>query len=69
MLKSMIPKKQRAFVLQGGGALGAYEAGVFKVLYHWINNQIGEDENIFDVIARNVSWSYKRSPSVKPCTR
>jgi NTE family protein len=47
----MIPKKQRAFVLQGGGALGAYEAGVFKVLYHWINNQIGEDENIFDVIA------------------
>ena len=51
MLKSMIPKKQRAFVLQGGGALGAYEAGVFKVLYHWINNQIGEDENIFDVIA------------------
>jgi NTE family protein len=51
MIKSMIPQKQRALVLQGGGALGAYEAGVFKVLYHWINNQIGEDENIFDVIA------------------
>lgn len=51
MIKSMIPQKQRAFVLQGGGALGAYEAGVFKVLYHWINNQIGENENIFDVIA------------------
>lgn len=51
MMKSMIPSKQRALVLQGGGALGAYEAGVFKVLYHWINNQIGEDENIFDVIA------------------
>lgn len=31
--------------------MGAYEAGVFKVLYHWINNQIGENENIFDVIA------------------
>lgn len=24
---------QRALVLQGGGALGAYEAGVFEVLY------------------------------------
>jgi NTE family protein len=51
MIKSMIPPKQRALVLQGGGAIGAYEVGVFKVLYHWINNQIGEDENIFDVIA------------------
>jgi len=51
MIKSMIPPKQRALVLQGGGAIGAYEVGVFKVLYHWINNQIREDENIFDVIA------------------
>jgi NTE family protein len=51
MIKSMIPQKQRALVLQGGGAIGAYEVGVFKVLYHWINNQIREDENIFDVIA------------------
>ena len=24
---------QRALVLQGGGSLGAYEAGVFEVLY------------------------------------
>ena len=29
-------KVQRALVLQGGGSLGAYEAGVVKVLYHWI---------------------------------
>ena len=27
-----IPDKQRALVLQGGGALGAYEVGVLKVL-------------------------------------
>jgi len=27
-----IPKKQRALVLGGGGALGAYEAGVIKIL-------------------------------------
>jgi NTE family protein len=26
------PKRQRALVLQGGGALGAYEIGVLKVL-------------------------------------
>jgi len=26
------PDKQRALVLQGGGALGAYEAGVLQVL-------------------------------------
>jgi hypothetical protein len=30
------PKIQRALVLQGGGSLGAYEAGVFHILYHWI---------------------------------
>ena len=27
-----IPDKQRALVLQSGGALGAYEAGVLEVL-------------------------------------
>ena len=27
-----IPRKQRALVLQGGGALGAYQVGVLKVL-------------------------------------
>ena len=31
--KYTIPKVQRALVLQGGGALGAYQAGVFKSLY------------------------------------
>ena len=44
---------QRALVLQGGGALGAYEAGVFKKLYQWIidSNEVRQDENIFDIIA------------------
>ena len=27
------PQRQRALVLQGGGALGAYDAGVFQALY------------------------------------
>ena len=31
-LNKDIPNKQRAIVLQGGGALGAYEAGVLTVL-------------------------------------
>jgi hypothetical protein len=30
---------QRALVLQGGGSLGAYEAGVFNTLYYWIKNE------------------------------
>jgi hypothetical protein len=36
-----IPKTQRALVLQGGVALGAYEAGVYKALYQKL---IKEDE-------------------------
>jgi NTE family protein len=45
---------QRALVLQGGGSLGAYEAGVFNTLYYWIKKESdtsGENDNIFDVIA------------------
>jgi NTE family protein len=44
-------KKQRALVLQGGGALGAYEAGVYRQLYNTLSNQIKDNENIFDIIA------------------
>jgi predicted acylesterase/phospholipase RssA len=44
---------QTALVLQGGGALAAYEAGVYAALYFWIRNGLGskENRNIFDVIA------------------
>src|SRR5919106_926025 len=42
---------QRALVLQGGGSLGAYEAGVFEVLYYWIKKNIDDSENVFDVVA------------------
>ncbi|MGB5090955.1 MAG: hypothetical protein WBN72_08440 [Nitrososphaeraceae archaeon] len=31
---------QRALVLQGGGSLGTYEAGVVNVLYHWIKKDL-----------------------------
>ncbi|MGE5661347.1 MAG: patatin-like phospholipase family protein, partial [Ignavibacteriales bacterium] len=52
---------QKALVLQGGGSLGAYEAGVFSVLYYWITKQNDagreddtsreNDNNVFDIIA------------------
>ena len=34
-----IPEKQRALVLQGGGALGAYEAGVLIELFNKLNER------------------------------
>lgn len=43
--------KQRVLVLQGGGALGAYEAGAFRTFYDWLVMQTNDDSNIFDVIA------------------
>lgn len=32
-----LPEKQRALVLQGGGSLGAYEAGVYQAMYESIS--------------------------------
>ena len=54
--KYSIPRVQRALVLQGGGALGAYQTGVFKALYEKIK-RIQSDDNsennipLFDIIA------------------
>lgn len=54
-LNKEIPKKQRALVLQGGGALGAYETGVFKALLEKITRddiENGEpDRSLFDIVA------------------
>jgi|RhiMetdeSRZDD1v2_1073273.scaffolds.fasta_scaffold11445_9 NTE family protein len=48
-------KKMRALVLQGGGALGAFEAGAFKALYEKITREDkengGEGRPLFDIIA------------------
>jgi NTE family protein len=49
-----IPKVQRALVFQGGGALGAYQAGVFKSLYEKIKSNKTKESNdlpLFDIIA------------------
>jgi NTE family protein len=53
--KKDVPQRQRALVLQGGGALGAYESGALNVLCeHLINQDKGndnKDEPLFDVVA------------------
>jgi predicted acylesterase/phospholipase RssA len=48
-----IPHKQRALILQGGGALGAYEVGVFKAIYDKIIQEEGDGAagNLFDIVA------------------
>lgn len=48
-----IPELQRALVLQGGGALGAYEVGVLKVLCNKLSEgkESNKDGPLFDIIA------------------
>lgn len=49
-----MPGKQRALVLQGGGALGAYEVGVLKVLCRKLiesSGNEGKDKPLFDIVA------------------
>ncbi len=42
----------RALIFQGGGALGAYEAGVFKALYdNLIEKSIDQNRHLFDIVA------------------
>ena len=47
------PNRQRALVLQGGGALGAYEAGVLGVLCKKLaeEDDVTEDGLLFDIVA------------------
>ena len=44
--------KQRALIFQGGGALGAYEAGIFKALHDDFFEKGGNDNRaLFDIVA------------------
>ena len=46
------PTPKRALVLQGGGALGAYEAGAFMALYEQYGQQHNADyHGLFDIVA------------------
>jgi predicted acylesterase/phospholipase RssA len=51
----MIPVKERALVFQGGGSLGAYEAGAYKALYEFLSKhdetEGKEKRSTFDIIA------------------
>ena len=55
MSHNRAPRTQRALVLQGGGALGAYEAGVLKVLCKKLHEEDKEnkreDSLLFDIVA------------------
>ena len=50
-----IPERERALVLQGGGALGAYEVGAYKALYEFVTERDEKAGNrgrpAFDIIA------------------
>jgi len=47
---NMEPPIQRALIFQGGGALGAYEAGVFNALYYKLFD-ISRKEKLFDIVS------------------
>lgn len=44
-------QKQTALVLQGGGALGAYEVGCYQEIYKQAKRQQQSDSRLFDIIA------------------
>jgi len=50
-----IPLEERALILQGGGSLGAYEAGAFNAAYSFLKyrnmEQKTTDRPIFDIVA------------------
>jgi NTE family protein len=50
-----VPDKQRVLILQGGGALGAYQVGAFKALYEEISRIDAENGSpgrpLFDIVA------------------
>lgn len=53
--KFNIPEKERALVLQGGGSLGAYEAGAYKALFESLSKKDIEEgkkgKSTFDIVA------------------
>ena len=58
---------QRALVLQGGGALGAYDAGVFEALYNDFDVK-DTSKQLFNIVAGTVKRGYEIAPIFgKPC--
>ena len=54
--------KMRVLVLQGGGAIGAFQAGAFKALYEKITKEDKENGNdgrpLFDIIAGKIGRAH-----------
>ncbi len=54
-MRRKIPKSERILVFQGGGSLGAYEAGAYKGIFELLkkldDNNSNEEKPIFDIIA------------------
>jgi len=46
-----LTKNRRVLILQGGGALAAYEAGVFEALSEKLSKEDHKDRPLFDIIA------------------
>jgi NTE family protein len=64
-----IPSKQRALVLQGGGALGAYEAGAVQALYKYLPTNENRQSGLFDIVAGTSSGAMNGSILVSHVTQ
>ena len=67
-----MPGKQRALVLQGGGALGAYEVGVLKVLCRKLiesSGNEGKDKPLFDIVAGSSMGAMNAADTRKQCSQ
>jgi NTE family protein len=56
-----VPSKQRALVLQGGGALGAYDAGVVQALGKYLPANENKSGLLFDIVAGTSSGAMNGS--------
>ncbi len=54
-MQEKVPNFQRVLILQGGGSLGAYEAGVYQAFYEMVTKKDKErgfkDKSLSDIVA------------------
>ena len=66
-----VPNTQRLLVLQGGGSLGAYEAGAFRAFYEKITQLDKEkgfkDKPFLDIIAGTSIGAINAADTCKLC--
>ena len=68
-----VPNTQRVLILQGGGSLGAYEAGAYQALYERITKNDREkgvkDKPFLDNCWWNINRCNKCCDNCKLCQR